>query len=638
MNTKKYKITSYILLTAIMVVGSACSDLLEEKPKSNVVPSAFATPVGLLAGISGVYNDIRSSWGTEGFTLLQIAGTDEQLMGGSATNPRIYTYNGLSSSDFSGGFGMYSSINSLNGILELAPTTAGLTPAQVQTYMGQAQFLRAFLYFYLVQVYGNIPLSTKFITVPTLSAAPSPPADVYAVIVQDLNDAITNLPNQPTAPFLGKPATAAAAKWLLSKVYLTRGWLLGNSADFTLAYNTAKDLIDNKATYGLDLWQDYADAFKLANDYGKETIFVSDHTNDPKYGYYNTGGQQSGNPAINITPSMGLFNGPSFSVNSFVNAQGVLTSPIGTPIMLSRDNQFGRPFIRIRPNMVPLTTGPNTGLSYIYNQAFADRLNDSRYDKTFQVVWLQNSSSAGGGNPGNPSYTGAGVTGTRGTLTCGLDTAIWFADYAVPNAPQAKGSWPFKGLIITPALQNNTIFPYMKKYHDPRVSYNDPSYRPLVLARFSEVYLIAAEAAFKAGQLQNAADMINVIRKRAAFRTNVPYAPGGHFGIAGLPKGQMIGDPYPAGITQPIAETAVTITAGQVTLDFILDERTREFFGEGVRWLDLVRTKTLVTRVQAWNPVEAGANIKPEHMLRPIPQDQIDRVTQGPKYPQNPGY
>jgi len=288
--------------------------------------------------------------------------------------------------------------------------------------------------------------------------------------------------------------------------------------------------------------------------------------------------------------------------------------------------------------MVPLTTGPNTGLSYIYNQAFGDRLNDSRYDKTFQVVWLQNSSSAGGGNPGNPSYTGLGVTGTRGQLTCALDTAVWFADYEVINAPQAEGSRPFKGIIVTPKLQNNTIYPYMKKYADPRVTYNDPSYRPLVLARFSEVYLIAAEAAFKAGQLQDAADMINVVRKRAAFRTNVPYAPGGHFGIAGLPKGQMIGDPYPAGIDQNIAETAQTITSGQVTLDFILDERSREFFGEGVRWLDLVRTKTLVTRVQSWNPVEAGANIKLENMLRPIPQDQIDKVTVGPKYPQNPGY
>src|SRR6185436_8020116 len=99
-----------------------------------------------------------------------------------------------------------------------------------------------------------------------------------------------------------KAATAGAAKWLLAKVYLTRGWLLDSQADFTLAYSTAKDLIDTRSTYGLDLWQNYADAFLPANDYGKETIFVSDHSNDPKYGYYNPGGGQAGGDAINITP------------------------------------------------------------------------------------------------------------------------------------------------------------------------------------------------------------------------------------------------------------------------------------------------------------------------------------------------
>src|SRR5687767_14812115 len=124
-NMKKYKIISCVFFIAFMLVGNACSDLLEENPKSNVIPAAFATPQGLLAGISGVYNDIRSAWGTEGFTISQMSGTDEHLMGGSAGNPRVFTYNGLTGSDFSGGFGMYSSINALNGILELGPTTPG---------------------------------------------------------------------------------------------------------------------------------------------------------------------------------------------------------------------------------------------------------------------------------------------------------------------------------------------------------------------------------------------------------------------------------------------------------------------------------------------------------------------------------
>jgi len=627
-----------VLLFGSLLIGS-CKKVLEEKPKSNVTPAAFATPQGLLGGIAGAYNSLRSMWGTEGFTVGQMVGTDEILEGGGSTSyHKLAIYNGITGSDFSGGFAIYSSINALNGILELGPSTPGLDAATLKAYLGQAQFLRAYIYFYLVRTYGNVPLSTEFITVPSQAAAPSPANDVYAVIVKDLTDAIGNLPNTPTAPFLGKAATVAAAKWVLAKVYLTRGWLNNSQADFQLAYTTAKDLIDNKATYGLDLWQNYTDAFKPDNDYGKETIFVTDHTNDPKYGFYTPGGQQAGGGAINVTPWMGLFNAPAvLGVNTTLNASGVLASSGLT--MITRDVQFGRPYSRIRPNMPVQPSGPNVGKSYLLDKAFVNRDVDSRYDKTFQTVWLANCGPGGGGNQAVTGvYSGPSVTGSRGQLTAGQDTAIWFPDNEVAGAPQNFGARPFKGIIVTPKMQNNNIFPYMKKLADPRrVNQNDPSYRPVVHARFSEVYLIAAEAAFKLNQLQNAADMINVVRKRAAYRTSTPYAPGGAFGLAGAPPATMVGDPYPPGVTQATAEAAMQITSAQVTLDFILEERTREFYGESVRWLDLVRTKTLVDRVKAWNQ-EGAANIKPEFMLRPIPQDQIDRVTIGPKYPQNPGY
>ncbi len=633
-----------VILIATMLVSNSCTDLLVEKPQSVIAPTAFTTPSGLLAGISGVYNNIRGQYGTEGFTVAQMAGTDEYLEGnGSSSYHRLFTYNGITAGDFSGGFSWYSDINALNGILKLGPTTPGLDSATLKAYLGQAQFLRAFLYFYLVQTYGNIPLHTDFITVPSQADAPAPPNDIYKVIVQDLNHAINNLPNTPTAPFLGKAATVGAAKWLLSKVYLTRGWLNNDPNDFTLAYNTAADLIAKATTYGLGLQTDYADAFNPANDYGKETIFVSDHSNDPKYDYFLTGTAQAGGLGINVTPWLGLSNLVSnVGVESKLDPTKIVADPssIGPPVynpmgfvssgklLVNRDIQFGRPFGRIRPN-----------ISYLLNQAFADRANDSRYWKTFQVVWLENAGSGGGGNSTlNGVYSGPGVQGTRGTLQCGVDTAIWFSDYEVPGAPQSKGSWPFKGIIATPNMQYGNLYPYMKKYADPsRPNQNDPSTRPFVIARFSEVYLIAAEAAFKGGgTMQQAADMLNVVRQRAAYRTGKAYAPGGAFGTA-LPA-TMVGDPYPAGITLGTAQAAVTITSAQVTLDFILDERTREFYGEAMRWLDLVRTKSLISRVKTWNAAQAGTLIQPTHVLRPIPLDQMLLVTVGPGYPQNPGY
>jgi len=132
--------------------------------------------------------------------------------------------------------------------------------------------------------------------------------------------------------------------------------------------------------------------------------------------------------------------------------------------------------------------------------------------------------------------------------------------------------------------------------------------------------LIAAEAAFKGGgTLQNAADMLNVLRQRAAYRSNKSAA------------------------QNTAAAAAMTITPAQVTLDFILDERTRELYGEYQRWWDLVRTQTLSARLNTWNKLEAypkysASNPPNAFALRPIPQTQIDLVTQGPAFPQNPGY
>ena len=81
----------------------------------------------------------------------------------------------------------------------------------------------------------------------------------------------------------------------------------------------------------------------------------------------------------------------------------------------------------------------------------------------------------------------------------------------------------------------------------------------------------------------------------------------------------------------------MTITGSNVTLDFILDERARELGGEQIRWFDLKRTNTLLTRVKAMNP-DAATYIQPYHLLRPIPQSQLDAVTNKTVFKQNPGY
>jgi hypothetical protein len=578
---KIFKISRVFALIAVLAI-SGCEKLLEEQPRSSISPTFLDTPSGLFGGVTGVYSDLRNLWGTEGFGATCVAGTDDHLMGGSASGQTFYTYNGLDRNGMAGLWSIaYQDINTLNGVLEKAPNVT-MDAATRTIYMAQAKFLRAFFYFHLVQTFGDVPLHLKYITAATTADSRQPIADVYAAVIKDLSEAANELPNTPTAPFIGKAATAAAAKYLLAKTYLTRGWSsAAQSGDFTSAYTIANELITNKTTYGLDLWADYADVNKDGNDYGKEAIFDIDHNADTKYGDWSS---QASGGKVNIMASLYRPNYPTMNANFPAS---------GGSTVMQRDVANGRPYIRTRPNT-----------NYIYNQAFAERINDSRYDKSFQTVWICN--------------TASNVTTPRGTLIVGRDTAIWTPPYEVSASRISN----FKGIILTPNGSNGAtkytavFFPSLSKFNDPtRANMNDPSDRPHIIFRFAEVYLIAAEAAFKGGgTLQNAADMINVVRRRAAYRSTNSAA------------------------QNAAAATAMQITPAQVTLDFILDERTREFYGELLRWWDLVRTKTLITRVKQWN-TEASPYIQDYHALRPIPvTTQIDLVTQGPPFPQNPGY
>jgi starch-binding outer membrane protein, SusD/RagB family len=580
-HNNKIKVCALAII-ALLITISGCEKLLEENPRSSIAPTFFDTPAGILGGIAGVYSDLRNLWGTEGFGATCVAGTDEHLAGGSASSITYYTYNGVDKNGMSGLWSIaYQDINTLNGILEKAPNVE-MADATRTIYLAQAKFLRAFYYFHLVQTFGDVPLHLEFITSASAADSRQPIADIYNAIIQDLTEAAADLPATPTAPFGGKAATQATAKYLLAKTYLTRGWSsAAQSTDFTSAYSTANDLITNKTTYGLDLWADYADVNKDGNDYGKEAIFVVDHNNDTKYGDWSS---QAAGGKVNIMASLYRPNYPTMNAN--FPASG------GSSVM-QRDVANGRPFIRTRTNS-----------NYIYNQAFAERVNDARYDKSFQTIWKCN--------------TASNVTTPRGSLITGVDTAIWMPPYEVSVERVAA----FKGIILTPNGENGAnkytavFFPALNKFNDPtRAHMNDPSDRPLVIFRLAEVYLIAAEAAFKGGAtLQDAADMINVIRRRAAFRSS--YTPE-----------QLAA-----------AQTSMEITPAEVSVDFILDERTREFYGELLRWWDLVRTKSLVSRVKLWN-TEAADYIQDYHALRPIPvSSQIDLVTEGPAFPQNPGY
>src|SRR5258706_3142641 len=210
------RISCAMLIATLLVASGGCKKLLEEHPESGIVPSFFNTAAGVLGGIAGVYNDIRSIWGTEGWSSSQSgSGTDEVLMGASASGTQFYTYNGLTSGLMNGGVWniAYQDINTLNGVLQFG-TTVDLPAATRQAYLAQAKFLRAFWYYHLVQMFGDVPLHITFITQATSADSRQPIADVYTQMIKDLTEAVADLPNVPSTPFLGKAACKPTALFL----------------------------------------------------------------------------------------------------------------------------------------------------------------------------------------------------------------------------------------------------------------------------------------------------------------------------------------------------------------------------------------------------------------------------------------
>ena len=130
--------------------------------------------------------------------------------------------------------------------------------------------------------------------------------------------------------------------------------------------------------------------------------------------------------------------------------------------------------------------------------------------------------------------------------------------------------------------------------------------RDVFVFRLADTYLLAAEACHLLNDNLKAAEYINKVRERAA---------------------------------KPGMADAMKVTSSDVNIDFILNERARELGGEGHRWYDLKRTGELFKRMNNpyMNPATTGL-FKEYHSLRPIPRNQLTRITNPADFAQNPGY
>jgi len=261
------------LLTLGLLAGAGCTkDYLDLTPTSSVTTVNFyRTQTDAIQATTAAYSQLQQN-GFFNYSLWAIGDvmSDNTYLGGGGAadgiefqqldNFTIPPTNPLTTSHWQRG---YLAIGECNEVLLRVPNI-NMDATIKNRCLGEAEFLRALYYFYLVRAFGDIPL----VTTPAATASEAanltrtPTAQVYAQIVKDLQDAITKLPSSYSGDDLGR-ATKWAATGLLAKVYLTQG-------DMANAATQARAVI---AGSGKSLWPNFASNFQVENENGQESLF-----------------------------------------------------------------------------------------------------------------------------------------------------------------------------------------------------------------------------------------------------------------------------------------------------------------------------------------------------------------------------
>jgi hypothetical protein len=639
--------------TAMMMALSltSCEDILDEQPRAIYTPEFFQTETGIRGGVTSMYAHLRYIYGQAYYYNATETGTDEATYAQSADqNFKVMDISGQgeitatdSRADVLWG-AAFSNINTASGVIENA-TAIGTIP---DALIAEARFFRAFDYFQLVQTFGGVPLDLgagelKFNTNPSRASVRNTVPEVYTkAIFPDLLTAVEQL---PTNPRVTGGATQTLARLFLAKAYLTYGWWLlnpdniptypetprtdpdGHDAQwyFQQAYDVAINGIQNPGPFGLQ--PTYYDVHVGTNDRNPEILLYADHTETSEF--YNGGSLTygSGGAPDNFAVWMMTWN--------YTNIRSAL-DPNWTNLVSSVQREaaqhLGRPWTRMAPTIGVIT---NT---------FADKTNDSRYDGTFTTVYRGNWPKGGVNAPVVYNANSLPVAPGEPILTF-LDeqpeTPINYPNGAGKSNIGA-GELPGRSdFVIGPRDISRIVYPGLWKLGTYRTDNGDglgqpnaASTRPFNIAKFSELYFVAAEAAVMGANTQSgysARELINVLRARAGMWR---YDNNGN-----------------AVKVEDHSAEMVAATPETIDIDYILEERSREYYAEGYRWFDLVRTQKWEELAGTYQiagsnygdhtPETVTRNIQPHHYLRPIPQGQLDAMDLSPAEKavyQNPGY
>ncbi|WP_291528298.1 RagB/SusD family nutrient uptake outer membrane protein [Bacteroides sp. UBA939] len=568
----------YTLFIAIILGFSSCSDFLNEINRNSITADVlYSTPEGYENLINSCYSYLRTWYGKSDGYAMSETGTDMYTEG----NP---SYMGLYASEMQPNQilfehmwnNLYGGLNACNAAI-IRADAAGLDDATRKRRLGEAHFLRALYLHLIVEQWGGVVLYTEEMKEPVRTAQRSSVEDFYTQIFADVEEAITLLAGTPNKD--NGRVTQLAAKAFKARLCLFR-------ERWAEAASLAKEVIN---TPGLAFYDSFAETFDMANNQGQtntEAIWWVDYSVDVTL---NNAFDNNGNPSAANSTVLGNGGNSAFIVSGMcywmVGGCGIwVASSTDDPRMGNTS-----PWNLLKPNLAWL---------HMFDETI-----DQRWDGTFRTTWLVNTTTD------NYDVAYGERYGVPGGLQIG-DTAFVTTKYAVTDEYRAGKRYQIfdRNDIFMPdgKMKNRDVYVATYKFQDNTraTGWEYESARDFWVFRLAEMYFIVAEASMKAGNTSEALSYMNTLREQRAI---------------------------------PGHEADMRITAGQLNIDFILDERARELAGEQHRWMDLKRTGKLLERVRACNP-DAAANIKEHHLLRPIPQSELDALVNKEEFGQNPGY
>jgi hypothetical protein len=536
--------------------------------------------------------------------------------------------------------GFYSTVNYCNMAIYYIDGVEGYSEEEKNAKAAEAHFLRAWSYLHLVEQFGGVVLNTEPSTVtgPDMTPVRSTEAAFYDLIINDLKFACEHLPREHPVLDQGSErgrVLKKAAYGMLAKAYLQRTRLgESNAQEFArLAMETARELIDNQSDFGCGLYTSdetksgYAQLWDGENNKeNKEFLFIEaiDHVS-----FHNPDGSNRGRTRQyylmdlrNVGAEWGTTE-KGCAWYSRANDRGFkptkyLLTEVFEPVEDPADTRFEETFFTQYFN--------STWADFTINEEVA-----TKYGKDASVIGHVILNTAGTYDSiaeyygGRNYYGGINASGNTNMVDNDGDGYLDGLSVFTPNytiSAEEKAGLPFLCVdptdmfesdgkwvtATTPPLGSSykECYPSMRKLSSLYWIYSNQHWEGDVpILRLGEVYLIAAEAALRYNNDQaTAATYVNAIRERAAITSRA---------------GEM------------------TVSASEVTLDFILEERARELAGEQVRWTDLKRFGKLTTAyLSVKNPDILFFN-DTKNTVRPIPQSFLDAISNPDEFGSN-GY